>query len=178
LRVEAEQVFETIVNWLGSLSAGTVQTGEVAVPLFRKTKSFVGNGPLSGTAPKSWDTGCQLRAEAVPLAWMSPRVVEAVIGPQVRVKIVSFGPIDWGLARTWTVQLEPAPRDGVKHVFEVISKSVKLLSAGIEQLVAAKFPAFWRVKVLAVETDPTTVFPKLCVRGDQASATVIPFAVI
>jgi hypothetical protein len=70
--------------------------------------------------------------------------VVAAVPPveQLRDSVVDLKPLESGFARTCTEQLEPAARIGSVQEFELISKSVGLVSEGAAQPEAASFPEF------------------------------------
>jgi formaldehyde-activating enzyme involved in methanogenesis len=107
-------------------------------------------------------------------------VVDAV-PPNVHVResVVAFAPAVVGFPRTSTVQvaLEPA-RVFVPQLSVVIVKFVVSEIEGAEHPVAVAPPEFVSVKVWVVEFDPTLMFPKSNVSGDQARLAAIPVTTI
>jgi hypothetical protein len=74
-----------------------------------------------------------------------------------------------GFAWTRTVQVAPDPaRSLVPQLSVVIVKSVEFVRAGAVHPVAVEPPEFDKVNVCVAEFDPTLMFPKSFVSGDQA----------
>jgi hypothetical protein len=110
--------------------------------------------------------------------WLA--VVDAVPpNPHVRESEVDFPPRDVGFPRTVTVQVAPDPASvAVPQVSAVIEKFVESPRAGAEHVVAVAVPEFVSVKTWVPEFDPTSIFPKSFVSGDQAKLGAIPVTTI